>query len=224
MTEDISSALDDTYVMFYIPEWPVRDLSPVCTLDQSLSVANRAIETQGRNLDKWSPGSRDEVARLLHVNWIYNNLALEPIRKPILVHRDQDRLIVDCGDTRLMALNLLDHAVKVSVVITDQIHYQHLYQGWRRIYNNQDLISACGFLEDAHVLFRSSQSHFAIDWLEIGDASTSHHLHDVDQRIRMMQNYLDQQPATFFFDRDWARSTIDWLAYDRAPTTNPGSL
>jgi hypothetical protein len=40
-------------------------------------------------------------------------------------------------------------------------------------------------------------------------------LHDVDQRVTMMQRYIDTQSNTFEFSVDWARSYIDWDIYAR---------
>jgi hypothetical protein len=52
----------------------------------------------------------------------------------------------------------------------------------------------------------------AIEWLEIGDNTTAHHLHSVDQRVAMMQNYMDQNPDAVF-STEWARSYINWTNY-----------
>ncbi len=54
---------------------------------------------------------------------------------------------------------------------------------------------------------------YAIDWLEVGDSTTAHHLHSVDQRVAMVQRYLAQQPTDFEFSVDWARNYIDWQRY-----------
>ena len=102
----IEQALGDQWAMFYHPQWPVEDLLPVCTLEDGIERVNHQLQSS-RDLKTWGLGYQDEVARLLWVNWIYQRLGTEPIRKPVLVHEYDDTWIVDCGDTRLMSLKLL---------------------------------------------------------------------------------------------------------------------
>lgn len=208
----IEQALGDQYLMFYHAAWPAEDLQPVCTLIQSVSTVNRCLSKHGKNISEWSPNEQDEAARLLWVNWIYQRLGVEPIRKPILVHCEQQRLVVDCGDTRLMSLNLLIDPGTVSVVCTAPTGQADDFADWTPIRNNKELLRATGFGQDAHVMIRPAKDH-AIEWLEIGDRTTAHHLHDVDQRVNMMQRYLDQQAKNFEFSVDWARNYIAWDRY-----------
>ncbi len=208
----IEQALGDRYLMFYNAAWPAEDLHPVCTLKQSVDTVNDCLRKHGKNLSSWSAAQQDEAARLLWVNWIYQRLGVEPIRKPILVHREQGKFLVDCGDTRLMALNLLIDPGEVSVVCTVPVSHANDFDDWTPIRNNQDLLRATGFRKDAHVMIRPA-ADYAIDWLEVGDSTTAHHLHSVDQRVAMMQRYLAQQPTDFEFSVDWARNYIDWQRY-----------
>jgi len=212
MELSIEQALGNQYLMFYNAAWPAEDLHPVCTLKQSVSTVNRCLAGIGKDLGKWNVAEQDEAARLLWVNWIYQRLGVEPIRKPILVHREQGKFIVDCGDTRLMALNLLIDPGEISVVCTVPLDQAEDFDDWTPIRNNRDLLLATDFGPDAHVMIRPAVGR-AIDWLEIGDQTTSHHLHSVDQRVAMMQRYLDQQPADFEFSVDWARNYINWQHY-----------
>jgi hypothetical protein len=157
---------------------------------------------------------QDEAARLMRANWIYQRLGSEAIRKPILAHQENNQLIVDCGDTRLMALNLLLDPGTVSVVVVVPISQAGEYSNWRQIHTNRDLIRATGFGRDAGIAVRVNTDG-RIEWLEIGDHTTAHHLHDVDQRVTMMQRYIDTQSNTFEFSVDWARSYINWEIYAR---------
>lgn len=213
MYHSIQQALGDRWIMMYHPAWPVEALQPLCTLDQCLEQTNRNLQQLGTNLCQWPAGDQDQAARLLWVNWIYNRLPLEPIRKPILAHREDDTLMVDCGDTRLMALNLLTDPGSVAVIVTDRKDQIARWPAWTRIQTDQDLLNHAGFPQDAEVLFRFAGTDRAIDWLEIGDKSTAHHLHDIDLRVKMMQNYVAQQASDFQFDSTWARKSIDWRAY-----------
>jgi hypothetical protein len=111
-----------------------------------------------------------------------------------------------------MALNLLLDPGNVGVAVTVPAEHADQFSDWDPVRTNQELIQACGFGNTAEVLIRPG-SEQAIEWLEIGDYTTAHHLHSVDQRVIMMQNYLDQQPDDFEFSVDWARSYINWDSY-----------
>jgi len=209
----IEQALGNQWAMFYHAQWPAEDLQPVCTLPQSVHTVNQQL-AHSRNITTWNPAYQDEIARLLWVNWMYQRLGAEPIRKPILVHQEHNQFVVDCGDTRLMALNLLLDPGTVSVVVVVPIAQAGEYADWRQIHTNRDLMRATGFGRGASIALRTNNTG-AIEWLEIGDHTTAHHLHDVDQRIAMMQRYVDTQEDTFEFSVDWARSYINWDIYAR---------
>ena len=206
----IEQALGDQYLMFYNAAWPAEELHPVCTLPECVDRVNRELRQQGRNIGTWN--NKYEVARLLRANWIYQRLGTEPIRKPILTHFQDNKLIVDCGDTRLMSLSLLIDPGEVSVVCTVEKKHADQFADWTPVHTNRDLIRVTEFGRDADILVRGG-TDCAIEWLEIGDKTTAHHLHDVDRRIAMMQNYLGQQPADFAFSVDWARNYINWESY-----------
>lgn len=111
-----------------------------------------------------------------------------------------------------MALNLLLDPGTVGVVCVAPPEHADQFSDWDPIRTNQDLIQATGFSSTAQVLVRPGREQ-AIEWLEIGDHTTTHHLHSVEQRVSMIQNYLNQQPADFEFSVDWARSYINWDHY-----------
>jgi hypothetical protein len=210
----IEQALGDQYLMFYHGAWPAEDLQPVCTLKQSIATVNYHLAKSGRVITKWEPAAQDEAARLLWVNWMYQRLGVEPIRKPILVHKENSKLVVDCGDTRLMSLGLLIDPGEVSVVCTTTKDRAEEFVDWTPVRNNRELLRLTGFGRGAHVMLRPAATH-AIEWLEVGDHTTAHHLHDVDQRIAMIQRYIDTQVDDFEFSIDWARSYINWDIYSR---------
>lgn len=211
MNFTIEQALGTQYFMFYHAQWPANLLKPVCSLSQCINEVNWYIKIHSKDIDKWAPDQQDAVARLMWVNWIYQRLGSEPIRKPVLTHLEDSNHVVDCGDTRLMALNLLQDPGAVGVVCVVTADQVSQYLDWTPVCTNQDLIKVAGFGVDATVWVHTGHGQ-AIEWLEIGDHTTAHHLHSVDQRVVMMQNYLDQHPDVVF-DTDWARSDINWLHY-----------
>jgi hypothetical protein len=211
MNSTIEQALGNKYLMFYHAQWPVDLLTPVCTLHKAVDEVNRMISSNGKNLSSWSAREQNEIARLMRANWIYQRLGVEPIRKPVLTHLEAGQHVVDCGDTRLMALNMLLDPGTVGVVCTVLVDQADQFSDWDPIRTNQDLIKASGFGSTAQVLIRPGAEQ-AIEWLEIGNHTTAHHLHSVDQRVSMMQNYIDQNPDAVF-DTEWARSYINWTNY-----------
>jgi hypothetical protein len=216
MTDILKTVLGTDYCMFYHPAVPAEQLTPVQTLEQCCVVVNQALALHGTELSGWPAGLQDEIARLLWVNKFYQDLDKEPIRKPILVHRHQDQYLVDCGDTRLMTLQLANTAATVGVVVTCLATAADQYTAWYPVTSDQDLIQLIQFDPvNTTVLVTPTPpgSTYAVEWLEIGDASTSHHLHSIDLRIGMMQQYLRTQPANFKFTRDWAKRPIDWSAF-----------
>lgn len=200
--------------MFYHPAQPVSQLRPVQNLYSSISTVNEHMQSHGRDLDLWPAHAQEEAARLLRVNWIYQQLDQEPVRKPVLIHEHDDQWIVDCGDTRIMALKLWSRAPSVAVIITVTSDLAHKYQGWSEILSDQDLVSQLKFDPDNYQIFYTPTDpgcNHAVSWFEIGDPSTGHHLHDVGQRLTMMQHYLDLQHTQFHFSVAWCTESINWL-------------
>lgn len=214
--DTIQQLLGKNYRMFYHPAIPVSQLFPVQDLYSLIDTVNSHLRSCGRCVIEWPKHAQNEIARLVRVNWIYQRLAVEPIRKPVLVHEHQGRLIVDCGDTRLMALKLKNTQESVPVIITAIDHCAHWYQTWYEILCDRDLISQLNFDPNTCQIFYTPTepgSDHAVSWFEIGDRSTSHHLHDVGQRLAMAQHYIDSQHSRFHFSLDWCTDSIDWRLY-----------
>lgn len=212
MNDVIVECLGDRWAMFYQANMPVDQLYSVQTLEQSIELVNHYLKTQGPVLQHWPAGMQDQAARLLWVNWIYQNLSTEPIRKPILTHYQSGRFYVDCGDTRLMSLRLYDPGACVAVITTCRLDQVDQFVHWTQINHADDLRRVTNFSDQACVLARPADN-WCFSWLEIGDQTTAHHLHSVDQRVSMLETYINQQPADFKFSIPWARSAIDWAKY-----------
>ena len=211
--DTIQQVLGDQYAMFYRSNVSSDQLTPLQTLAQCINQANTALITHGRDLSTWPTWLQNRIAKLVRAHVIYQRLPIEPIRKPILIHRAHDQFIVDCGDTRLMALSQLSVPTSVPVILTCEITAIDQYQHWTRIYNVQDLSACTGFSLDSSKVktaLANPGADYALCWLEFGDYSTSHHLHDPQQRLNMMQHYVDQQPDNFQFDNTWLLKEINW--------------
>ena len=211
--DQITNLLGKRYAMFYRAGMSVQELCPMQTLSTSIEIVNTHMKQQGRNLYSWEPGFQDEISRLVNVNWIYQKLPLEPIKKPILVHWEDGKYLVDCGDTRLMALRLCSDPPQVSVVITTSCELAGEFLDWIAITSDAELIGYLGMDPGSTSIYytlANLDKNYAVSWLEIGDNSTATHLHDINQKLNMMQQYLDQQAGDFEFSISWARQTIKW--------------
>jgi hypothetical protein len=213
MTEILIEDIKDFWVFYTM--LPVTQLTPVQTLEQSIKQTNMCIDCHGRDTAVWPEYAQNEIARLVWVNWIVNNLKFEPIRKPVLVHRDRDQLLVDCGDTRIMAATLHNTNASLPVITTCRPSVASVYQTWTRILSNQQLFEILNFdPKHAKILVRHAptDSDYAFDWMEISDQSTAHHWHDETQRRNTIQRYLNQQSNSFYFSKEWVLESIDWHA------------
>ena len=180
MSDIINNCLGNRWAMFYTPSMSIDQLNSLQSLDNSINLVNQNLQDHGKQLTHWNGGMQDEITRLLWVNWIYQRLLLEPIRKPILTHYQDKNFYVDCGDTRLMSLRLYNPKTTVQVLTTCSLDQVDRFKSWTRIYNSQDLKQVTGFSQDACVLATPAQN-WCFYWLEIGDQTTAHHLHDVNQ-------------------------------------------
>jgi hypothetical protein len=211
--DQISNMLGERYAMFYRAGVNIQELSPQQTLDKSIETVNTYMKQHGRDLLTWEPGLQDEISRLVNVNWIYQKLPSEPIRKPILVHLENSKYQVDCGDTRLMALSLCPDPPRVSVVITTLCESAGNFLAWIAITSDAELIGQLGLDSGSASIYYTpaeEDKNYAVSWLEIGDNSTATHLHNIDQKLNMMQQYLDRQASDFEFSISWAKLPIKW--------------
>ena len=216
MRDIIKTSLGTRYRMFYNPAIPASSLTPGQTLDNACLEVNQQIDINGVNLSTWDAWKKDRIARLLWVNLFYQKLDHEPIRKPILVHKHNDKLLVDCGDTRLMALQLKSSTATVSAVVTCRSADSAQYSTWQPITCDMEFITATNFdVKNTTILVTATapDADYAFEWMEIGDQSTAHHLHNIDHRIQMMQRYLNTQSTDFRFSVGWAQETINWTAF-----------
>jgi hypothetical protein len=211
--DQITNMLGERYAMFYRAGMSVQELCPMQTLSKSIEIVNTHMKQHGRNLYSWEPGFQDEISRLVNVNWIYQKLPREPIKKPVLVYQQDRKYHVICGDTRLMALSLCSDPPQVSVVITTPCESAGEFLDWVPITSDAELI---GYLDldpgSAAIYYTPADAdkNYAVSWLEIGDNSTAMHLHDINQKLNMMQQYLDQQAGDFEFSVSWAKQPIKW--------------
>lgn len=202
MQDRVEAMLVPDYVMFFLPDLDAAALTPGLTLREAMQHAN-AILNDLNDLDSLTDLEWDCLARMIRVRWIFKNLYQEPIRKPLLVHVEHDRLMVDCGDTRLMALSLLSRPPRVSALVTCSWADQYRFETYQQIHSEHQLFETLAFdPKSAQLLWRRADpgAAWAISWLELGDHTTSHHLHDVQQCRLILES---EYSTSFRFTEAW---------------------
>jgi len=178
--------------LYYLPNYPVDYLHSVRDLDQMVQEANA--------------GDPDALANSVRLNWMVENLRTNSLRKPVFVN---DKYQVIVGDTRLMAIKLLG-INQVNVLA-------QLQEPQGTVINTLDqLKNICGFGTDAELMWRPEDRDILrqpVEWFEIADASTGNHMHDEQQRLTMIKNYLQAHPG-FEFTTEWYQQAIDWSTWD----------
>ena len=215
MGQNVFEHLGTEYVMLWHPGLPLSAFTPVQSLENCVETCNHLLDLHGTNILSWDPQHHDIMAQLMNANWICNRLDTEPIKKPILVHGQHGKLIVDCGDTRIMSLTAISNPPCLSAITTVRKTLLSQYQTWTPVQDTNHLIKLCGFdPNQTNVLFTAAEPDldWAISWLEIGDQSTSHHLHDIGIRIQMLQQWLNTQSPKFRFSTQWVKESIDWAS------------
>jgi hypothetical protein len=213
----IAQIVHEGYLVFLHPKCPARDLRPLQTLDACLSLVSDCVQHDGPVVAAWAEHLQVEAGKLVRMNWTYQRLDLEPIRKPLLVHIDEHGdLLIDCGDTRHMAVMLKDHDIGVPVTVTCRPSDAARFAAWCPVNNDQELLSLSGLGDQGRVWVTRTDggSDHAASWMEISSPLTRHHLGDSVQRRRMMTNYLLRYRPVLPLDQSWATSAIDWFAYD----------
>lgn len=202
MQDRVAEMLSPDYVMFLLHDLDTAALTPALTLREAMQHANTILE-HVTDLDSLDDLEWDCLARMIRVRWIFQNLDQEPIRKPLLVHVEHDRLMVDCGDTRLMALSLLRKSPRVSALITCTPTDQHRFENSQQIHSEHQLFKTLAFdPSSAQLLWRRTDpgTAWAVSWLELGDHSTGHHLHSIEQCRRILES---EYSTSFRFTLAW---------------------
>ena len=179
--------------LYYLPNYPVDYLHPIRDLAQMIQEANS--------------GDSDALANSVRLNWMVQNLRTNSLRKPILVDCNFNVVV---GDTRLMAVKLLD-IPKVNVLA--QLPEP---QDYTIVTTLDHLKSICGFDTTAELMWRPEDRdilHQPVDWFEIADTDTSDHMHNEQQRLTMIKNYLQAHPG-FEFTTKWYQQAINWSTWD----------
>jgi hypothetical protein len=202
--------INHSYCLLYNPQFEINCITPTINLDQLIGLCNYTIKRTELDLD---PGAANELARIVRLNYIYNDLQANCLRivKPLFLNLQAFNLVVVQGDTRLMAANLC-HLTKVPCLITVPLIYKELFPNCIQVENLSHFAELTNFSPDEIIITHTDQQ--LISNIDFNSAKTSHHMHDFDQRLRMIKNYLKTQPKDFEFTKSWCQQQINWKYFE----------
>jgi len=170
----------------WIPKCPREWIRPLRTVDEMIEQARR--------------GEGDAPANMVRLNWMVQDLQTNPMRKPIFLNDDWQTIV---GDTRIMAADILGWR-DLPVMLQSDIPRGEVVQD----------LSVCG-LEGCEVITNPPGRDIfrePVEWLEIVDPASEHHMHDEQERAAKMHRYLAANTGTVF-TREWLSVPIDWTLY-----------
>ena len=190
-----------THCLLYHPRVSVKFINPVVNLDQLITFVN--ADRTNKNL----------LAKTVRLNWMVKNLKHEPIYKPLLTVLRAGKLVTATGDTRLQAIELNPHITYVSCLVSLPLELQENFKYWDTVVDQKNLAAYLNIDID-DIIVNKDWNRFELDWIEFALPDTAKHMHDEEQRLRMINNYLITQPKDFKFSREWFKTAIDWNQYD----------
>lgn len=183
-----------THCLLYNPSVPVQTLTPLGNLTSIIDDANNRVNS-------------NQMAKMVRLNWMVQNIKDEPIRKPFLVNGE---LTIQTGDTRYAAIELNNYSIShVPCLMSTSVDKMNL--DWIYVQDNDHLGELLN-IDPKHIMSHQDWHFNEIDWIEFSYADTGHHMHDEDERYRMIVNYLEQHPDTVF-TREWLQTPVDWSLY-----------
>ena len=199
------------FTVWYHARLPVNQVQPLMALDRLLAICNQALDLGWHTADAYQ---QEELARLVRINWFVQDLsATNRIIKPVLLQPQAFNLVVQQGDTRLMALEACPWIATVPALVSLRSCHRPFFESWTQIHTEQQLTDLLG-LEPGCVLLRDDVARLdSLTWIEFQSVQTAHHMHDDAERVRMMCRYLDQQDRQFRFHRSWIAHAVDWTRY-----------
>lgn len=180
-----------THCLLYNPSVAISDLRPYADINSMLRDANSRL-------------NKNQLAKMVRLNWMVQNIKDEPIRKPFLV---TNRLIIHAGDTRYAAIQLNNFGIThVPCLMTTTI--DNLNPDWIYIHD-KDHLAQLRDIEPKNIMVHRDWNFDEIDWIEFAYSDTQHHMHDEDERYSMIVNYLEQYPDTVF-TQEWLQTPVNW--------------
>jgi hypothetical protein len=188
------------YKLLYNPSVFIKVIQPIMTVDQLLSIANNALHS-----NSLSEYQQDALANLVRLNWMIQDLQHNTIQKPLLL---SSGLTVETGDTRLMAASFNPRITTVPALLTVKTNIS--MPEWITVINAEHLGKLLNIDPKNIMLNNQDWTKQQLSWIEFAYPHTQNHMHDEQQRVRMISNYLSKQSKEFVFTREWLQTPIDW--------------
>lgn len=203
------------YELYYNPSTPLWHFKSVMTHDEKVEFANTIALSELR-ANNYQPVHVDVFANMVRLNWMCFNVKFQPLVKPIVAveiprnnEQPDDVWQTIVGDTRLAAYEL-NGFTRIRAILQAQKRPNE--PGWLKIENRLCLAITGGCKESD--LMVGDWNNEPLEWIEFAGVQSQDHMHDQDQRFRMMCNYLRTQTDDFKFNKFWFLEPIDWSLYD----------
>ena len=162
----------------------------------------RSIQTITELVNQANARSPAALSKSMRLNWMVKDINENGMLKPIVVDNNWQTIV---GDTRLMAADLLQWDQVPVLAQLEQPETQV-------ISCEQELVTYCTVHTPCTPNQRSLFTE-PVDWVDFDMPQSRDHWHDADQRLDLMQQYLDSQSENFVFDLAWYRSSVDWTQW-----------
>jgi len=202
------------YKFYYNPCVPIHTLSQVMSSKDKIDFCNHVAIPEYRKTGD-TASNADILANLVRLNWLVDNLATQPMVKPVVAtHNGNGIWQTVVGDTRLAALELLNQThTRVILQSVNIPEHPDCPTGWIELPN----ISSVGLLAGVNsgdvLTDPEDWQNNELYWMEFETPIASKHLHDANYRLRCIHNYIDNHPD-FVVDKDWLSKPVNWQDYD----------
>lgn len=204
----------ENYSVFYSTV-KLDQLCPTQTLTRTIELGNQYIDNFRSN-SIIPDFAYNELARLIWLNWMYDHFKTNTIVKPILIHQHNNNFIVDCGDTRIMAMSLHNNFIDLPVLLTIKNNFAQQFGKWLKIESNNQLFSLLDLdhLQSNLIIQKTkADDTHAWCWYDISTEINGQHWRNEPLRLKTLKNYLNTCEKHFEFTENWIRSSIHWPSY-----------
>lgn len=202
--DPVSLSWQQGYAVARYDGMPVHAIDGCFSLDDLILWANQAIGAQG--CDGWHIRPPFEISQLMRINLLYHDLYQFGNAKPVLLLYQSQRWQSLTGDSRLRAIELIDHITEINAITVADTELDH-----DPLHSFNDFAKACGAAPGQQFWFRLGEQ--GLEWYETAVTTrypvTGPNFEPWAQDT--IKNYVLQQGSTFRFDRDWFCQRHSWL-------------
>lgn len=200
------------YALLYHPNLSISKVTPVLTLAGLLDFVNTLVAS--KTPDEYNDGEKNNVARLVRLNWMVDHIRYHPIMKPLVLCYRDSKLETITGDTRLQAIEVENRYSHTNAILSVPTDHLDEFPDWIYVQDQQHLADLLKMDVNDLIFFKHFKNWYdeELEWIEFALPESEDHMHVEQERLDMFCHYLEQYPDTVF-TREWLQQTIDWSDY-----------